>query len=140
MTMISALFIASSAWQIVPSVFAFRGATADRFTPDAAGRACAEGVSHLAGALSRAAASAAAASGGVRDDEEAVAVLRAGERPEWDHAAAVGATCSTSAYGLDTWAALQRLRTAYETALRSSRGELQPLERDLAARLPTDLR
>jgi hypothetical protein len=122
--------IASSAVQIIPTVFGAGIVPIPSGAPGSNERACAEGVRALANALERASRSA--------GSESFVERLR----PEWDREAAVHEACQSAGGGLDAWAALARLRAAEEqlapVPARSS--ELDPLRRQVEAHLPSDLR
>jgi hypothetical protein len=140
---IAVAFIGASAAQIIPSVF---GAQAHSIPVPAAGspeRACVDGVRSLALALDRASAQAwwPRESGAVSvGDESALQAFREGLVPEWKAEANVEQACAKSREGVEAWAALLRLRRAEEQLVLRGIGEIVPLRRDFAARLPPDLR
>jgi hypothetical protein len=124
---ISVVFIAASAWQIVPAVFGAGITPLPSAAPGSPARTCAEGVRRLAGALERA--QGAAGSGSFA---ERLA-------PEWNDQAEVERACGQSSEGVDAWAALSRMRSA-EEQLAPQRSDLGSLHRDVLAHLPADLR
>jgi hypothetical protein len=140
---IAVVFIAASAAQIIPSVF---GAQAHPIPLPAAGtpeRACVEGVRSLALALDRASGEAwwphAPGVAAVADDA-ALQAFRQRLVPEWGAEANIEQACAKSREGIEAWAALLRLRRAEEQVVLRSIGELLPVRRDFAARLPPELR
>jgi hypothetical protein len=138
---IAILFIGSSTWQIVGSLFGrpsrvYRSPSRAALTP--AARTCAAGIQQLADALDRAGPGVAASN--PRGGEVPSAPFTRAMPPEWDHAAEVRQRCESFAGGEDAWAALERLRSAQEQLARHGQAELEELRRDLAAHLPTDLR
>lgn len=67
-------------------------------------------------------------------------LFRQGLRPEWDARGAVEKACAASPDGLESWAALLRLREAIEQWIRRESIALSPLRRDVLAHLPANLR
>ena len=142
---VAVAFIGASAVQIVPAVF---GAGFRPLASTPAGSAedqCAAGVRSLAVALDRAGAMAWSESpvGGEPLDLDAERARQAFQRrlvPEWNAAADVERACATSSAGLDAWASLLRLRRGKEQVVLRGLVELIPLERDVTAHLPANLR
>jgi hypothetical protein len=137
---VAAAFIWASAWQIASAVFGLGEApvAATWETASPSDRACALGLQTLMTALDRAGASSAGAATTPPDD--AAVDFRHALSPEWEGAASIARACSASPRGLDAWAALERLQIAEEQLTRSARSDLDPLRRDLATHLPSDLR
>jgi hypothetical protein len=138
-------FIGASASQIIPAVFGIDSRPLTAIPSDSAETKCGVGVRALAFAVDRA--------GGMawtRTDREGESLdlalertrlaFRLGLAPEWDAQADVEELCAKSSAGLDAWAALLRLRRAHEQMVLHGLVELVPLERDVTAHLPVNLR
>jgi hypothetical protein len=106
-------------------------APAERAT-NPAGAACAEAIRPLARALDRALAASAASHG----QTEASTSFRAALSPEWDHEEAARQACAADKSGLDAYAALMRLRRVEEGFAERQAVEVDPVRRDVQARLP----
>jgi hypothetical protein len=135
---ISVAFIVASTSQIIPAVFGAAITPLAAGSPGSPERVCAVGVKELQLALDRAGGRSLA--GTAPDPGRAMAAFRQGLSPEWDGAETVERACAETRNGLDTWAALQRLRFGEEQLLRSGGAALSPLRSDVAAHLPADLR
>jgi hypothetical protein len=146
---IAVLFIAASTSQIVGAVFAPGAAAPAEPGP------CALGVRRLALALDRGCAAgddvsesgpdgsleaAGGGSPGHRPGEERGHKDRHEEWGPWSEANAVARACLEASGGLDAWAALERMRVAQQQLARRDRSDLEPLERDVSAHLPAELR
>ena len=129
---VSVVFIAASASQLVPAVFGW--SVTPLPSPTSSPRRsesawmCATGIRRR---LDR--------------SLERVAAQAPGPGPpgSWPDEAEVRGACEKSPEGLDAWASLARLRRAEEELSPPSgddSGELQALRRDVAAHLPADLR
>jgi hypothetical protein len=130
---IALAFIGASAAQVIPAVFGLDARPLQAAPPVPTGaespgglseRGCADGIHSLALGLDRATLNA----------------WRDGVLPEWNTAADVERACAKSRRGLDAWSTLLRLRRAEEDVVLHGLAELAPLRRDVAARLPDDLR
>jgi hypothetical protein len=133
---IAVAFIGASAVQIIPAVFGLDARplpsapsvpsvpTEAEVPGGSSERRCAGGIQALALGL----------------DHATLGAWRDGVLPEWNTAADVERACAESPQGLDAWAALLRLRRAEEDVVLRGLAELAPLRRDVAARLPADLR
>jgi hypothetical protein len=124
---VSVVFIAASAWQIIPAVFGMAITPIPAAPPGTAAHTCADGVLRLKRALDRAADTAGSAS------------FESRLEPEWSERSAIEKACGESREGLDAWAALARLRSAQEQ-LAPRTAELASMRRDVVAHLPADLR
>jgi hypothetical protein len=136
---LAVLFVASSAWQLVGTLFLGSGGPVTGAPVDGA---CAAGLRGLTAALDRAGGAAIAWPRGaeVPPVDDVVGLFRHGLSPEWDRAEAVQASCSSSESGKNAWATLARLRSAEEELVRQGQAGLGPLRRDLAAHLTAELR
>lgn len=135
---VSVAFIVASTSQIVAAVFGAGITALPAGSPGSPERVCAVGVKELELALDRAGGRSFA--GTVPDPGTAMVAFRQGLSPEWDGAETVERACAETRNGLDTWAALLRLRFGEEQLLRSGGASLAPLRSDVAAHLPADLR
>ncbi len=142
---VAVAFIGASALQIIPAVFGVGVRPLAATSADSSETKCGAGVRALALAVDRAAGMAWAP--GEREGESLdLAVERTrlafklGLTPEWDAQADVERVCATSTEGLDAWASLLRLRRAHEQMVLHGLVELVPLERDVTAHLPANLR
>jgi|ERR1700722_14750667 hypothetical protein len=125
---VSVAIIASSALQIIPTVFGVGIRPMPAAPAGTPARTCSEGIRNLERALDRAGAAAGSASFSDR------------LQPEWDRAPEIEHACDHSSEGIDAWAALVRLRLAQEQLSPHGGDELLPLRRDVIAHLPADLR
>jgi hypothetical protein len=139
---LAVLFVGSSAWQLVSTLFLGGAGVATGAPRGSVGAACADGLRALAGAVDRAGDAAIAWPVGatVPPVEDVVSLFRRGLSPEWDRAQAVEASCATSESGKNAWTTLARLRSAEEELVREGHAGLGPLRRDLAAHLAAELR
>jgi hypothetical protein len=112
---VAVLFIGASTWQVVSALFGLDVRPMPDGPPGSAPRTCAEGVRALSLAAEPPASS-------------------------WDTGGSLYRACAATPRGLDTWAALLRLRMAREQLPHAGPAELDPLRRDVWAHLPTDLR
>jgi hypothetical protein len=137
---VSVVFIASSAGQIIPAVFGAGFEPIPSGSPAGSPEAqCGAGIRSLAQALDRVGdrmSSLATA----EDDSTIMASLRPALSPEWDQADTVRSACAHAAGGPSAWAALERLRVAEEQSGRLDRDAVSSVRRDVAAHLPADLR
>jgi hypothetical protein len=137
---VALIFIGVSAAQIIRAVFGVGVRRLDA-VPGSPEHACAEGVRSLALALDRASVETCSPSSAEVDDgQDAVSAFDRRLGPEWDKGATIEQACARSSQGVDTWAALLRLREGEEQLVRRGRVELAPLRRDVAAHLPANLR
>jgi hypothetical protein len=120
--LIAVLFIGSSTAHIVADVFGFGIRPLPSGPPGSSVRTCAEGVRALSTRIGD----------GASETEPGPS--------SWDPEGSLYRACAASPEGLDTWAALLRLRTAHEQLPHASREQLDPLRRAVWAHLPTDLR
>jgi hypothetical protein len=118
---IALLFIGASTGQIVPDVFGFGIRPLPSGPPGSSVRACAEGVRALSDRM---------ADGGSPGDPSS----------SWDREGSLYRACAASPEGLDTWAALLRLRMAHEQLPHARPEQLDPLRRAVWAHLPAELR
>ncbi len=142
---VAVAFIGASAFQIIPAVFGIGVRPVAANGSDPVETQCAIGVRSLALALDRAGAmswSPSPAAGGPfdLDSEKAHQAFERGLAPEWNSEAQIEQSCAKSSAGLDAWAALMRLRRAEEQLVLHGLLELVPLERDVTAHLPANLR
>jgi hypothetical protein len=139
---LAVLFVGSSAWQLVGTLFLGGPSAATPSRSESVGAACADGLRGLASAVDRAGGAAIAWPVGatVPPVEDVVSLFRHGLSPEWDRAQAVETSCAASESGKDAWATLARLRSAEEELVREGHAGLGPLRRDLAAHLTAELR
>jgi hypothetical protein len=129
LTTVAVVFIGLCALSIVPAVF---GRGPDPLTPSPTGRACADAIVRLQGAVDRAARTA----GGAPDEATAVSSFRGALAPDWDEEKRIEAVCGADPNGAGAFAALQRLRVAEETSARRRAVEIAPLRHDVRQYLP----
>jgi hypothetical protein len=114
---VAVLFIGASTLQIVRAVFALGEPSRGQMAPD---DPCVAGVDALTRRLT--------------------AAPPCGERSTATDAEAVARTCAGTSYGLDTWAAFQRLQLAKEELARRDGVDAPSPWRDVTPPLPVDLR
>jgi hypothetical protein len=137
---VAVLFISASALQIIRTVFGLQSDPVAATLADPTQRACALGVSRLARALDRASSSPLPVNTQSTEDDSAKAAFRLRLSPDCDSADTVMRECEHSFWGLEAWAALERLRRTQEELSRGGQAELILLRRDVSAHLPPDLR
>lgn len=140
---VSVVFIAASAAQIVPAVFGLDHPRSP-LSEGPSARECAQRIRSLALAVDRASANAwathTAGDAPAADDSAPLRAFRHALIPEWTEAASVRQTCFKAPGGPEAWAALVRLRSTQEQMMIRDFSELLPLRRDFAAHLPADPR
>ncbi|MDP9148420.1 MAG: hypothetical protein M3O36_00545 [Myxococcota bacterium] len=141
-TAFAVVFVASSAMQIVRAVFFRETLIFSSSVPGSTSEGCAQRIASLLRALDRANAKARAEQSlpPKLNDDASLVVFRQGLHPEWDDRGAIERACASSAAGLESWAAVSRLRAALEEWIRRERIALEPLRRDVIPHLPANLR
>ena len=126
-TVVGAIFVVGSTWQIGVAVFAEPAPGAPALATVDVAPACAAGVRTLALAVDRGLAAAA----GPTDRAEAEKRYRAARSPEWDDARQqeLVQPCASDAHGADAVAAVTRFDRAAEGAIRRQTDELGPVRR-----------
>jgi hypothetical protein len=126
---VSVAFVGASTLEIVEGVFAMNIRPLPSGAVGTAARTCAEGIRQIERDIER---------GGPGNPSP----VRMQRTDGGDDASTVEQACAQSPEGLDAWAALRRLVRAREAARQGSEANdsLAPLEREVVAHLPADLR